>query len=340
MRVERFSLFFPPRLAGIKIGETDYAIGAIPAGGYVKITGMTMGEIKDMDLRLAAHAYCLQPPWKRVAVILAGPGVNVLIALVLFWVVLVAGNPDGATTLANLNPSIETVVVAPTVQSIIEKTPAAGQLRPGDRILAVDGQRASVATIRAAIAHDFCAGHVRAGCRATRPVDLTVRRAGTLHSISLSPEYNGEAKRMLLGFQFGVRAKQFGAVSAAGVVGREVAASAASLVSGLGRALTTTKGRKQLSSIVGITRVTQEAVAGGWGYGFVILGFVSLALAVLNLFPFLPLDGGHIVWAIAEKLRGGRISMEAMMRFSAIGIVLLLFLVANGFYNDLTRLGV
>src|SRR6201998_111379 len=78
MRVERFSLFFPPRLFGIKRGETEYMVGAIPAGGYVKITGMTPEEIKDAEPEVAARAYCNQAPWKRIVVILAGPGRNLL----------------------------------------------------------------------------------------------------------------------------------------------------------------------------------------------------------------------------------------------------------------------
>ena len=60
-------------------------------------------------------------------------------------------------------------------------------------------------------------------------------------------------------------------------------------------------------------------------------------LAVINLFPFLPLDGGHILWSVAEKVRGKRISLMAMYRFSSVGIVLLLFLVINGIGNDIGR---
>src|SRR5665811_818752 len=76
MRVERFSLFFPPKLFGIRRGETEYMIGAIPPGGYVKITGMTPLESEELEPEVERRAYYLQAPWKRVAVILAGPGVN------------------------------------------------------------------------------------------------------------------------------------------------------------------------------------------------------------------------------------------------------------------------
>jgi regulator of sigma E protease len=86
MRVERFSLFFPPTLVSFKRGETEYAIGAIPAGGYVKITGMSPEEIAELDPELARARLLRQKPWKRIVVILAGPGVNLLIAFVLFTV--------------------------------------------------------------------------------------------------------------------------------------------------------------------------------------------------------------------------------------------------------------
>ena len=104
-------------------------------------------------------------------------------------------------------------------------------------------------------------------------------------------------------------------------------------------ALTSSKTRAELHSIVGISEAGQETVAAGAGYAFVFLGFLSLVLAVINLFPFLPLDGGHVLWSVAEKVRGKRVSLLAMYRFSSVGIVLLAFLVLNGISNDITRLG-
>ena len=71
-------------------------------------------------------------------------------------------------------------------------------------------------------------------------------------------------------------------------------------------ALVSSKVRKQLQSAVGIAQDTQQAVARGPGFALVLLALVSLVLAVVNLFPFLPLDGGHVVWSLAEKVRGKR----------------------------------
>ena len=87
MRVERFSLFFPPLIARRKKGETEYAIGAIPLGGYVKITGMNPAE--EIPPEHAHRAYYRQPVWKRIFVIGAGPVVNIALAFAilagLFW---------------------------------------------------------------------------------------------------------------------------------------------------------------------------------------------------------------------------------------------------------------
>src|SRR5258707_13368043 len=81
MRVERFSLFFGPMLVKFRRGETEYGIGPIPLGGYVKITGMNPNE--DIPPEVLPRAYYRQPVWKRVVVILAGPAMNLLLAFVI-----------------------------------------------------------------------------------------------------------------------------------------------------------------------------------------------------------------------------------------------------------------
>src|SRR5213595_1164519 len=83
MRVERFMLFFPPILGKVRRGETEYGVGAIPLGGYVRITGMNPNEEVPPDV--APRAYFRQPVWKRVVVISAGPAMNLLIAFAIFF---------------------------------------------------------------------------------------------------------------------------------------------------------------------------------------------------------------------------------------------------------------
>ncbi len=339
MRVERFSLFFPPTIARFKRGETEYALGSIPAGGYVKITGMNPEELEDLDPEATRRAYYSQPPWKRIAVIVAGPGVNIVIAFVLFWAILLSGSLNGATALYNLDPATEAVRATSKVENVQSGEPAASVLRPGDRIVAVDGAAVSEAGARSRIDAHRCAGAAVEGCRASTPAVLTVRRGGRTIHISIYPRYSREAKRMLIGVQFGVAAKPFGAAAAAGgAIGAMWHATTGTLT-GFFKALTSSKTRSEVSSIVGITKTAHETVVAGPGLALVFLGYISLVLAVINLFPFLPLDGGHVLWSVAEKVRGKRISLMAMYRYSSVGIILLLFLVINGVSNDIGRLG-
>jgi regulator of sigma E protease len=338
MRVERFSLFFPPTLFSVRCGETEYAIGAIPAGGYVKITGMNPEEIGELEPEVARRAYYNQAPWKRIVVILAGPGVNILIAFLLFWAVLFTGSLDGAVALGNLNPSVQTLGGPAKVQSIEPGKPAQGVLKPGDQIIGVDGRPASPEQAIQRIKAHACAGTPTEGCRARNPVQLTVRRAGRDVSLSVYPRYNQKERRMLIGFQFGPSVKAFGVLSAAGASLHEMWSATTSMITNIGHAFTSEKVRRQFHSIIGITEIAHESVAAGAGFALVFLGFLSLVLAVINLFPFLPLDGGHILWSVAEKVRGRRISLMAMYRFSSVGILLLLFLVINGVSNDIGRL--
>src|SRR5205807_3950379 len=83
MRVERFALFFPPLLVKVRRGETEYGIGVIPLGGYVKITGMNPNE--DIPEDVLPRAYYRQAVWKRIVVILAGPLMNVILAFLMLW---------------------------------------------------------------------------------------------------------------------------------------------------------------------------------------------------------------------------------------------------------------
>jgi regulator of sigma E protease len=365
MRVERFSLFFPPTIFKVKRGETEYAIGALPLGGYVKISGMNPEELKPraavasvlpgavaagvgeagveetepLDPEILRRAYYNQAPWKRIVVILAGPAVNIVIAFVLFWAILFSGSLAGASALYNLDPATNAVVATSSVRGIEHGEPAAGVLRSGDRIVAIDDSAVNGETAKAKIEAHSCAGAPVEGCRAATPVTLTVRRgAKTLH-LSVFPRYNAEAKRMLLGVEFGEAAKSYGPLSAAGGAIKAMWHATTSTLTGFVHALTSSKSRKEISSIVGITKYAHETVVAGAGIAIVFLGYISLVLAVINLFPFLPLDGGHILWSVAEKVRGKRISLMAMYRFSSVGIVLLLFLVVNGIGNDIGRLG-
>ena len=103
MRVERFSLFFPPLLSRYKRGETEYAVGAVPLGGYVKITGMNPAE--EIPPEVAHRAYFRQPVWKRIVVIGAGPAVNIALAFLILWVLYLSVGYEGGPAIVHANGS-------------------------------------------------------------------------------------------------------------------------------------------------------------------------------------------------------------------------------------------
>jgi regulator of sigma E protease len=338
MRVERFSLFFPPTIARFRRGETEYALGALPLGGYVKITGMNPEEIDGLDPDVSRRAYYSQAPWRRVAVIVAGPGVNIVIAFALFWALLISGSVDGAASLSKLDPSLHAFHENTSVLEVGKGTPAARRLRAGDKITAMDGGPVTIESARARIGAHICFAPIANGCQAAVPVALTVQRGKRTVAVAVYPRFSEKEGRMLLGVAFG-SVKHFGVLAAAGGAVGAMWHATTETLTGFVRALTNAKTRSEVSSIVGITQVAHTTVQAGAGFGLVFLGYISLVLAVINMFPFLPLDGGHVLWSVGEKLRGKRISLMAMYRFSSVGIVLLLFLVINGFSNDIGRLG-
>jgi regulator of sigma E protease len=321
MRVERFMLFFPPIVWKVRRGETEYGIGAIPLGGYVKITGMSARE--ELPPEVAYRAYHRQPPWKRIVVIAAGPVMNLLIAFALLWGVFVF---DG-----------EIVGTTNVIDSIDTKGAAAQVLRPGDRLLAIDGVRGKPAVLRLQIGTHTCLGKQVAGCRGT-PARITVQRGSRTFDATVRPIYSTTEKRPLLGFGFGVKKETVGAGQGASDAISGMWRITKATVSTFGRLFTSSEARKQVGSVVGGFESTRQAVNSDLVEALQILAIISLSLAIINLFPFLPLDGGHIFWAIAEKVRRRPIPFAVMERAGVIGFLLVMSVFALGLLNDIDRL--
>jgi regulator of sigma E protease len=326
MRVERFSLFFGPLLVKFRRGETEYGIGPIPLGGYVKITGMNPNE--DIPEEARARAYYNQPVWKRVVVILAGPAANLLIA---FAIILGLAWSSGSVVTRHGQP-----VYSERVEAL--QAPASRYLRNGDQIIAVDGKRGlSVSQITKEIAAHHCAGAQTAGCVASTPVKLVVRRAGKLLAFTISPRYDATVKRSRVGFAFGPLIQPVGPLTAASSSVSEMWYVTHTTVTTIAR-IFQPQVRKQLHGIVGGYTVTQESFAQSSTQALQVLALISLSLAIINLFPFLPLDGGHVFWALAEKVRGRRISFAVLERAGIVGFALILVLFVVGLSNDISTL--
>lgn len=331
MRVEKFFLFFPPKIFSIKRGETEYGVGAIPAGGFVKITGMNPDEV--LPPEIAQRGYYHQPVWKRITVIAAGPAMNVLVAFLILFVLAFGMEEPTGTSLK--------------VGSVQPGSPAVGALQPGDAILSVDGRygrgsdfEARAEYLRARIQSHSCPGEPTDGCAARVPVEMKISRDGTAQTLRIRPEYDAASDRNLIGFSF----------EAGKVVPLDpsVPEAAARSVDFMGRVTGATltaisrlfdaEQRKQISGVVGSYEVTRQAIEFDARTAFTLLAVISLSLAIINLFPFLPLDGGHIFWSLVEKVRGRPVPYRVMERAGVVGFALVLVLFVIGLTNDIGRL--
>jgi len=372
MSPRKFYIGFPPALFRVRRKGIEYGIGTIPLGGYVKIPGMHRPAPSDLDARfgraleedaqllapiehvkrrlaegdmegaralldeleralkraelsdstrkstrkgledlrdgLGGDAYWRQRTWKKVAVIFAGPGTNLVFAIAIFFLLflLVGGK---ATR---------------TIEQVQEETPAQGAgLRPGDRIVAVNGMPVAPDRISRSITSSE-----------GRPLTITVSRGGDRVDLGpVQPKVIDGAYR--LGFR--LKAEPLGAAASfsqslrlTGTVTKEIGASLGRLVRG---------SRKEVSSPVGIVEGSSQAIEQGYETYMWVLGLLSLSLALLNLLPLLPLDGGHIAFSIIEGVRGRAVGREVYERVSAVGIALVLLLFFIGLSNDVGRIG-
>jgi regulator of sigma E protease len=322
MRVEKFSLFFPPTIASKKVGETEYAIGAIPAGGYVKITGMNPDE--DLPEEVRDRAYHAQPVWKRIVVIAAGPAVNLVLAFILLFVFFAAIGPETGSREVG----------------VVEKGyPAAGVLRSGDRLVAVDGRRGEPIELSRRIASHKCpTAAPKKGCEAEDPARVTVVRDGRERSFTLTPIYDPVAKRTRLGFSYAPGPRQTLAVGDAFDLTADRFWFITKATLELPARLIDPEQRKEISGVVGSYEVTRQTILNQIEDVIGILAIISLSLAIVNLFPFLPLDGGHIFWAIVEKIRRKPVPLRVMERAGVVGFMLVILIFLVGLSNDIDRL--
>ncbi len=325
MRVERFYLFFPPAIAKFRRGETEYGVGAIPLGGFVKISGMNPDE--ELPPEVAHRAYYRQPVWKRIVTIAAGPAVNLLIAFVLLFALAFGARQ-----------------IDDTVGEIVAGSPAATHLQAGDRILAVDGRSYPDASANerlgrfaGRVADHECPGEQTDGCRAKTPVELRIERDGQVRTLAIRPEYDAEVKRTRIGFSYDSYPLNPGVAEAAGDSVSFMWEITSQTVGVIAR-LFDPEERKQLSGVVGGYEVTRQAIGFGAREALTLIAVISLSLAVINLFPFLPLDGGHIFWSVVEKVRGRPVPFSVMERAGAVGFLLVMLLFAVGLSNDIGRL--
>jgi regulator of sigma E protease len=268
-------------------------------------------EIKDA---LGPDAYWKAPTWKRLVAIGAGPAANIVLAIILFTFLFMTGSVKATSTVAEVVPEFERGVPTPA---------AAIGLQPGDRVVAIAGQPVRADGIADAIARSDGA-----------PIVVTVVRSGERVDLGpVRPQLTDSGYRVGFGLEgegLGFLAAVKESVEATAIVTREIVKSLGRLVTG--------EGREEVSSPIGITQVSSEAVESGTEDYLRVLGLISLSLALLNLLPLLPLDGGHILFTLVEGARGRFVQREVYERVSIVGLAVVLLLFFVGLSNDIGNL--
>jgi regulator of sigma E protease len=288
----------------------------------VKISGMSPAEELPDDVR--TRAYYAQPPWKRIVVIAAGPAMNLILAFVVLLAFFAFIGPVSASN---------------KVGEIERDYPAFGALQPKDKLVSVDGKTGTSNQLANQIATHKCAVSPPVkGCRAATPAKLVLDRGGRLMNITLTPIYDPANQKVRLGFRYADGPHEPYSL------GHSVRASADQFwyitkqTASLPARIINPEKRKEISGIVGVSDVAHQTVANDPGLAVLLLAVVSLSLAIVNLFPFLPLDGGHIFWAVVEMVRRRPVAYSVMERAGMVGFMLVILLFVIGFTNDVNRL--
>jgi membrane-associated protease RseP (regulator of RpoE activity) len=328
MKVTEFFLGFGPRVWSFRRGETEYGVKAIPAGGYVRIVGMS--NLEDVDPDEEPRTFRHGTFGNRLTVILAGVSVNLILAFLLIYVALIGrGLPD--TLEAN-------------VSRVVPDSPAAASgIRDGDRIIAIDGQRLDVDRDIAEALRD----------RVGQPTTIVVERDGGTATVTAVPkERSSSDKSGIIGVSVGQSVSSYRSFnpieavpesfSTIGQITRDTGAGIGRLFSpaGIERYSKNFTGdapkqgspasNERPRSIIGIVDIGGELVGGNvWSLLF-LLGAINLIVALFNLIPLLPFDGGHAAVVIyeqaASKIRGREVRVDFRKLVPVTALVLVVFL--------------
>jgi regulator of sigma E protease len=321
IRVERFSLGFPPKLIGKKIGETEYCIGIVPLGGYVKMIGED--EFSD-DYVPRTGDFMAAPIWKRFLVISAGPFMNFLTAILLFFAVYwITGIPDEVADSTRIG------LVSP------DGPAAKAGIQIGSQIMVIDGLEYDN--------FDQMAGYIK-----TRPeteLEITWKTDDEIQSakvkttaVTVRDSLGNETVEGRIGIGAELIYKKIGPLQAL-----EESVSATLFLTGqmfriVWRLITQQESIKGLGGPVMIAQYAGQAARQGFTTLLGLAAFLSVNLAILNILPIPVLDGGHLVFLAIERIKRKPVSMKGRLIAQQIGMGLIILLMIVVTYNDIVRL--
>lgn len=310
MFVREFAIGFGPKLISRKFGETVYSIRCVPLGGFNDIAGMDPS-----DSEAGERAYYRKPILHRMAVIVAGAAMNLLLPVFLFWgLIYFNGIPS---------PSPE-----PVLGQVLKNTPAfrAG-LKDGDRIVSMDGQEISSWQEFTTLVRDS----------AGQSYKVVFERNGKRQETTLTPEYNEQAKRALVGVHSDVIVNQVGVVEAFSLAVERNMFIISRMVSGIGEIISG-DAAGDVSGPIGVVQMTGEMAQAGMLPLINFVALLSLNLGIVNLLPIPALDGGHVIVLLLEAIRGKPLGEKALGYIQMVGIACLATIMLFATKNDIVRI--
>jgi len=327
MRVERFSIGYPPRMVGKKIGETDYCISWIPFGGYVKISGMVDESLdkESMEKEPGPREFRSKPWISKFLVISAGSLMNILFAFIVFLTLpFITGVPDQYSS-------------EPIVGEVIEGRPAAkAGLQSGDKIVSIDDTNIESWNQLTDIVY----------ASSGKELLFTYVRNDSTHSVHITPveekvlvNEQGDIKTVgLIGIGRKVTMRSIGFFEGIGVGVHNAFMITKLFGISIYKLITGQQSIKTLGGPIAISKMAGESARGGLLTFFQFMALLSLNLGILNLLPIPVLDGGHLVYLIIEGIIGKEIPAKVKLVIQQIGMVLILALMIFVIYNDLFRI--
>lgn len=344
MGVSTFSLGFGPKILKYKRGKTEYALSLVPLGGYVAL----VGESDEADIPEGfskEESFALRPAWQRLLVVAAGPTANIVLAWLLCW---------------GLAFGWGTPVLLPQVGAVTENSPAAkAGLRPGDRILSVNGQTVeSWEAMSDAIARSdgrpmrLEVERVAPGAAVQTPPDADDRRGQDLTAndrLALELTAERATRKTIFGenetaWLIGVRAagsvathpESFWNAASAGAdqTWRMVSLTWQSFVKLAERVVPL----DQVGGPIMIAQMVGEQAHQGLAGLLALTALISVNLGILNLLPIPILDGGQVVFCLLEILFRRPVNRKVQEYAMRVGLALLIGLMLLATFNDVWRL--
>ncbi|HLW00282.1 MAG TPA: site-2 protease family protein [Ktedonobacterales bacterium] len=350
IRVEEFGFGFPPRIFGIKRGETIYSINWIPLGGFVRMPGEN-GETVDDEGNYDPRSFASKPAWRRAIVLVAGVTMNVILAFLLFGLAYASGESG----------------YSPLVQSVCAGSPVAlAGMQPGDKIISVDGQSTVLnSDVSQIVQNDINAAPKGA---TSVPIQITFQHAnGTTQTetvgarttdLSNTPCKNASGATIKdsqgnpinsqgpLGIVWNnsvVTTHHYPLIQIPGLAVQQAGIMLGGFADLIRSIFDGAFNVHQVAGPVGIVNFTGQAASLvpqlGWFPLLNLTAFLSLNLAIINILPFPALDGGRLALLGLEVVRRGKRldpRHEGLIHLAGMAVLLILVVIIT--WNDIGTL--